>query len=518
MKVLSHRICMTMLFTEEKNKRILAPVFLAIVVLGILLRSVELINGNYLFGHDQGRDYMAAIDIVENHKLRLIGSELGAGSAGISGVFHGPGYLYLVSLMYVLFHGDPYGAIWMVVFFGFLTLYLTYIIGYRIYGAGFAFITLYLTAVSSRIASESRFLWNAFPSSSLILLALYAVYRIKKTPRIFFPAALFIAGSTYHFEMAITVPLVLSIIVYAIGVLRLKDIRTYVYGFISSVCSFLPFFLFELRHGFLALNGLVAYLQNPPGNTLMFHLFILRDHAYDYWYNFTGTFFDNALIQHQFLPIVLAVLLIYGSVSFIRSSSGDIRSFGIFLLLLMAVSWVVMYVLIKNRIWDHYLLHLHSVYIFLFGITYLWFVRQKKHMVVYVYVFFMAVFAMNGIYRAYIVWRYDFFDKGGTHKIAGKKEAIDELYKDASGEPFNVLVFSPAIYTYPYDYLFQWYGKKTYGYVPGHAKEGIVYLLIEPDPSNPYSVQGWKDTVVAGGSVVSTKTLPSGFEIEKRVW
>jgi len=503
--------------TEHRNRYYVLALLL-IVMVGILLRSVEIVNGNYLFGHDQGRDYLYAYDMVENGHIRLIGAELGAGASGISGVFHGPGYLYLLSIIYILFQGDPIGGIWMMLFFNILALALTYIVGMRISGKGLALTALFLTAVSSSMAAEARFLWNPFPATSLVLLILYVVYLMPRNPRLYFPIALFLAGSTYHFEMAVMVPLIITIVVYVVTVLRLTDRRAYMYAGAAVLSSLAPFIVFEVRHGFQAIHGLVTYIQNPPGNTLMFHLFILRDHAYDYWYNFVGTFFNNAFINYSFLHISLAMLLVYGTWCVLKDGSGDIRKFSLFLLLSPVISWIVMYVLIKNRIWDHYLLHLHSVYIFLFAISFMWFINHKKWHVVYLYAFFIVIFALNGIHRTYRVWKYDFNDTGGTHKIAGKKEVIDAVYADSAGEPFNVMVFSPPIYTYPYDYLFLWHGKKTYGYVPGNKKEGTVYLIVEPDPSNPYSVQGWKDTVVAGGETIFTKRLPSGFEIEKRIW
>jgi len=68
----------------------------AIVIgLGIALRLVETLTGNYVFGFDQGLDFLAARSIAVDHKITLIGSEAGAGFAGLPGVFHGPGERYI---------------------------------------------------------------------------------------------------------------------------------------------------------------------------------------------------------------------------------------------------------------------------------------------------------------------------------------------------------------------------------------------------------------------------------------
>jgi len=96
-------------------------------------------------------------------------------------------------------------------------------------------------------------------------------------------------------------------------------------------------------------------------------------------------------------------------------------------------------------------------------------------------------------------------------------EAIEAIFQDAKGTPFGVLVFTPPVYTYPYDYLFWWIGTKKYHYVPHNEKRGVFYLLMEPDAGKPWSYKGWLETVVKDGTVVSTKELPSGFLIEKRM-
>src|SRR3989338_5220902 len=82
--------------------------FLGTIALGVSFRSVEILSNNYLFGFDQGRDYLAVKSIIENGKLTLIGSEIGAGAAGFSGIFQGPFHYYFLVVPYILFNGSPY--------------------------------------------------------------------------------------------------------------------------------------------------------------------------------------------------------------------------------------------------------------------------------------------------------------------------------------------------------------------------------------------------------------------------
>ena len=129
----------------------------------------------------------------------------------------------------------------------------------------------------------------------------------------------------------------------------------------------------------------------------------------------------------------------------------------------------------------------------------------------------MAVFLVGFVFQTIRFYQTDYFDYGGRHKIKGKLEALDYIYKDARGEQFGVLVFTPPVYTYDYDYLFWWYGTKKYSYVPYNEKRGTFYLLIDPDNQKPWSYKGWQETVIKTGKVIKTTTLPkSGFIVEKR--
>src|SRR3989338_11548996 len=109
--------------------------FVLIIGISLLSRSIEVLNKNYIFGFDQGRDYLAVKNIVIDHKLTLIGSEIGAGVAGFRGIFHGPFYYYLLSLPFIIFRGDPYGGMVLMFILGIATIFLCYIIGRRLFGA-----------------------------------------------------------------------------------------------------------------------------------------------------------------------------------------------------------------------------------------------------------------------------------------------------------------------------------------------------------------------------------------------
>lgn len=168
-------------------------------------------------------------------------------------------------------------------------------------------------------------------------------------------------------------------------------------------------------------------------------------------------------------------------------------------------------------IYIYYLIDLNLTYIFFFSYSF-WSAFNGKNSLIKTYLTLILLLLLaNGIISAVKVYSYDINDYGGDAKIKGRIDAIDYIYKDAKKENFGLLVFSPPVYTYPYDYLLWWYGEKKYGYKPNQNKKGLFYLLMEKDASKPFSYKGWMETVVKTGEVIETKQLPSGFIIQKRM-
>jgi hypothetical protein len=504
-------------------KNLFVCLVLFVFLWGSALRVVELISGNYLFGFDQGRDYLAAYDIVVNHKLTLIGAEVGAGSAGLNALFHGPGYFYLIALMYIVFHGDPYGGIVLMCIFGVGALLLSYLTIKKIFGQHTALIALFLVGVSPLIAPQSRFLWNSHPTSFFIVLVFYLAYKMSKHPRVYAPLALFTACSIYHFEIAIAVPLVLALCISMPVIYRIKDLKTYLYSFLVILLSLSPMIVFEMRHGWMAFRSLGTYvLGGAPGSNGISFLRI-TDHVQSYINNAK----DSFIIEGGILPLwvfkalsvwLFGALFLYS----IRVKDVQKRKFFSFLFLTLCVSYVVL-LFLNNMVWDYYLIHAHFIFMYVFAYTGALIISNFRRSVWYkgfAVIFMLFLFSMgkSSYTRIMMNYQYDFHDFGGVEKIQGKRIAIDTIYQDAQGKPFSVFTFVPPIYTYPYEYLFKTYGKQTYGYMPGNEKKGLVYLIIEVDGSKPWTYKGWLETVIKDGSVLDTKTLGTGHIIQKRMF
>lgn len=478
------------------------------MLLGIFLRSPEVINHNPLFGYDQGRDYLVVRDLVVNHKLTLIGSEVGAGFAGIRGLFHGPYYYYLLTLPFIIFKGDPYGAVVLMFVSGVAALILAAVFLKRAFGLQTALVTLLLIDVA--LSAQSRFMWPSHLTTPLIILTFWLVYKIPQNPGKYFFPACFLAGLIYGFQLAISVSLIATLFLYLFLVLKIKNLKVYFQGLLGVIIAYLPFFLFETRHGFMALKSLGSLFGGIiTGEGTLNWGKNFSEHFLGFWFNFRDTFLLGTGDLHRWLAVFLLLTII---IFWRQTKPSWAKNFLAFLLLLPPVTFL-MFLPLGSMVWGNYLVHLHLVYIIIFAYL---LAKVKPWPAKIIFLGFLILMLPN-IGQEVLKAKADFSDDGGVAKLKGQKEAVDYLYWDAAGQPFNVLVFTPPVYDYEFRYFLLWYGEPKYHYLPGNEKKGLFYLWIEPDDKKPWTYKGWLETVIKTGKILKEEQLPSGFIMQKRV-
>lgn len=502
-----------------------SPFFVLIIAFLILVslfpRSVETINGNPVFGIDQGRDYMAAKSIVVDHKFTLIGAELGAGQAGLSYLFHGPGYFYLLTIPFIVFNGNPAGGVVLMLLFGLSA------IGFGVYfiskflGLKEGLLMGFLLALSPYLVGQSRLIENHFPAPLFILLVFYFIWRLnkdsKQSNKFLFLTALTCA-SIYNLETAIAIPMSITLLIYCVFIFKFKTLNKLPYIFSGFLIALLPEILFESRHGFMAIRSVINYLLSHPSTHDRSANFAI--HSKDIFnlvsFTFSDAFPKNLLLPLNLLNFAFIIFILFAIFVTIKEKDKVKKKFTFYLLLLFPVNFLV-FLLLRNIVFEHYITDLLLAILVMFVYTLSWLYKNNYKNTAYVisaYVFILILAASLNIYK---VSKSDLKDYGGVHKLKGKLDAVEFIYKDAGKNPFGLFVFSPPVYTYPYAYLVWWYGQRKYGYTPYSRKDGTFYLLIEPDSAKIWTYKGWEQTIIKSGKIVFTKTLKSGLIVEKRV-
>lgn len=505
------------MFASEMVRRALPLVLaLILILLSLFPRSVDVLNGNPVFTFDQGRDYLAVKSIVVDKKLTLIGAELGAGSAGISYLFHGPGYFYLLAIPFILFDGDPRGGTVLMLVLGLATIAFGFYFSKKMWGLYAGILTGLLLAASPYLAPQSRFVWNPHGPTLFILLAFYFTYLLTKHAKpLFIFLAAFFSAFTYNFELAVAVPLSITLFLYCIFTFKMKKVEHYIPLIAGFLLGYLPMLLFELRHGFMGFQSLYTYLLGPSNVATENYPFVqrARDVFGVFLFNFADTFPLRLLIPP--LPAFIAFFALI-CIAFKKERDKVLKRFLLFLATLIPVSFAI-FSNLKSGVYNYYLTELTLAYILLFTYGVTWFYKNNFKKVAAALLSFFVILVILSIPEYIKTSINDYHDYGATAKLKGKIDAIDFIYKDAGKEPFNLLVFSPPVYTYPYDYLIWWYGSRKYNFIPGEEKKGTFYLLIEPDPQKPLSHIGWQQTVIKSGKIIKEIERPSGFIVQKRI-
>lgn len=496
-----------------KNKTFEFILLIFILIIGILPRSIEVINKNFIFGFDQGRDYLAVKNIVVDHKLTLIGSEVGAGAAGLNGIFQGPMYYYFLSIPFLITNGNPYSGVVLMFILSSLSIVFSYYLGEKLFGAMGGIVAALIIALSPMFIAQARFTWNSNPSTLFILLAIYFTYLgLKKDNKYIFLSSFFTAF-VFNFQFAVSVPLSISVMLFYLFIVKL-GFKKYFILLLGSVVGYLPMLLFEVRHGFMATKGFVSYLLGPKeaGATFLPSQKIILEHLSAFFNAFIDVFQKNILSPYLLLLIILIPAIYF----FIKEKDKNTKKFIGFLFLLFPVHFLV-FLFFRNAVWVYYLIALNIAYILFFSYSVTNSLRTNNVILKIAYLGFISFVTIKSLFLLGTVFAYDIKDYGGTAKIKGKVDAIDYIYNDARGSNFSLFIFSPPIYTYPYDYILWWHASKKYGYLPGNVKNGTFYSLIEKDNDKPWRHKGWLDTVIKDGLVIWQRELPSGFVVQKRV-
>lgn len=490
-----------------------AVIIVLCIALGVALRFIETVNGNYVFGFDQGLDFLAARSIAVDHKLTLIGSEAGAGYAGLPGIFHGPGYRYILAILLVAAGGNPYGAIVFLAVLSIAVMWGIFTVCRRVFGVQTAWIAVALVSVSLPLSAQARMIWAPNFSGIIAVPLLFALWKSQKKHPVYIFITAYLAALLYHFEIPMAAPAILGTFIYFLIALNLRSLREWGAYAGGVLLGLLPMILFESRHGWSVFRGIISYAGRTGSATGTVPFAPMKELLGDGNALF-GTIRESFIFISPWVSALFPWILIISAISYVYSEKRkEIKLFVTALLYILAAHFIIFYPY-RGPVYAHYLSLLYFIYPILAAYSA---VRSLKSGVTRVITYALGLMLLMGV-AAKIpkIIAYDLYDYGGTAKIRGKIDAIDSIYNHAAGTGFNLQVFTPPVLPHAYDYLIRWYAAKRYGYIPGREVSGTVYLLIEPDPEKPWSYNGWLETVIKKGETTATWKLPSGFIIEKR--
>lgn len=472
---------------KKKNKLLYQLLLAASILLPLIFAVTTLYLRTIPFWYDPARDLLMALD---NHqKISLIGQ-----TSGIPGIFYGPYWIWFLSLALFVSH-DPGIIILLVLTLPYFILFYFLLFKFRKQFGPLVPIFLWLLFALSFSAYITQ-LWNPHHAPLLCLLTIYLLVSQNYQKKQWLPfIRILVAGLTGGFLMNTHISFGLAVIVgsYLFLLFNKNQLKTLPLFTVGLLTAFLPFFAFEIRHGFNQIKTVIATItsatavvKETSGDKLqIIHLFI-------------GSF--AKLLQ---IPLVVAywivgLLAVYSGFLInkkkLQLSDDDKKLLKIIGAITIATLGI--YLATKNPVWEYHFIGVEILFLLLIG-----FLAGKNNIIRYVLIGWVIILSVTGIsnyIKSFSVDRYK------TSSLVTKEHIIDTIYNDAGSDTFSVYTYSPATFTPDYDYIFMWKGTDQTAKLTEDGKGKVVYLII------PWTTKDLK------ADFIDNKTPNEHFRTEKK--
>lgn len=451
----------------------------------------SVLNGYSAFTYDNGRDMLAAYQILYEKNLTLIGP-----TTGIPGVFHGAWCFYWLIIPFLVFGGHPIGVAASIAFINLIGLILFYFLIKELLNKQTAGITALIYASSAHILAHSVQLAhnNLLPFFISLSLFLLNKYLRNKTNKLLFLFSLCI-GFLFEFEFGGGLFILLYNFVFISIFLFVKRkslidfFRKFTIVAGGVVIPMLPRILFEVRHGFLMTKNLIDNFFHPQIRFYYFRNLSFLDRLFDrlkLFLNLWGDIFPAEIkTTGQILLIVVILILIFMK-NDIKKEKSFFFKYTIGLIIAVIIAWIYY----KDAIWGTYTSGF-PIY-FLILLAYAFYVFNIRHKIIFNLLILAVVFllVMKVIFSSISS---DVGEMNDQSAIVNQLNAIDYIYSHEKTNNFSVGVYSPSWFSYPYDYWFLW--REKFKGVPRPKSlwsAKINYLIVEP-ADNEATAKQWFD-------------------------
>lgn len=450
----------------------------ALFVIPFIIIIKPVFTGAIPFWYDPGRDLLMAWDNLK--KISLIGP-----TSGIPGIFYGPQWIWLLSIG-VAISKDPRVVL-------FLIISLPYFIGIplAIYFLNKSLIEkltvpaiwiLTIFCFSSYITQ----IWspNLAPLFLFILLTLFYKTKDIRTEKNI--GKFMIMGLVYglllnhHISLGVvflvtwTIYFLTTFLIILVSSFKSKHWTQFLNWIINSVSFWsglvimlLPFFFFEIRHGFMQIKSLIFTLSKSTA--VVGQIGISK-------YEIVQKFIERSSVslsiptQFSIFVIILIIAGIFFNLFKKRFSKDDLKL--LLFLALNIVSLFIVYFGTKNPVWNYHFISVEVVFIFLILLA------VKKNRILQYVLFSWAIILL--ISRM-VLFSQSFMKQNNQGELMAKKSNVEFILKDTKNFSFAYFAKNPSIYSYDYDYIFRWIGEVKKKYPDQNPDLAINTYIIVPD-------------------------------------
>jgi len=489
------------IFKKYINFENLLVFLILLASLAVRIYRIDQLLGFY---YDQGRDALVIWDLIHKGKFFLIGP-----TTGIEGIFRGPWYYWLITPFYFLGKGNP---VYPSVFLSLTTvvsIYILYYLAKEISGKTAGIVAIIIASFSMSLVYASRWLSNPTPMFLISMLFVLNLYRMLKKKKWAFPFATFLIGMAMQFGSAAEVFYIPFFIIFCIWQRKkLPNLKIIIVGFIMFGVSFLPQVIFDIRHGSVLSKNIVNFIFVEK--SFKFSFWQIAKERFPLYYDvFTSKIWASRKLFEISILFTSLFLLITKWKKYWKQ---DIFKATI-ILLLSPIFGMLFFQGNYGNVYDYYFTGYYLIFVLLFSVAITsWTNNIFGKIIIAIFLFSFLNVNIFSV-RNYII---SGIDGPTTIALGNQLQAIDWVYKNANGERFNVDVYVPPVIPYAYNYLFNWYGEKTYGYIPDEERISLLYTLSEVDSPHPERLEAWQLRQNGIGKVLGSNSF-GGITVEKRI-
>jgi len=475
--------------------KILSFSFFFLISVSLILASWYVLHGDLHFSSDIARDFLLYEEISAK-KFILIGPR-----SSVSGLFHGPLWLYVNYPAFLLGKGNPVVVGWYWILLVATTLVGYYVIAKKMFGELSAKLFVLMTALYM-VFQTSSFI---NPYGAMLALPFFFFFFVRYLQTLkpkFLVTSILLVGALVQFQIAIGSPFFILTFLYCIPFLYKKKKIKHLLLFFVILIPLSTFLLFDVKHGFLLTHSAIRHLQTHDSRSSFVAL--LKDRI-------------NILFGGiEFLrygpangSLYVGVLLFIFTLLQIKQKKNELiyKTF-----LYFYVGYYVMSFL--NR---YGLLYFYVFPLFPFAFLIFSSFANSKFKTLFLVIFFTMYF-VNFLGVIDYVQREVNFTGKSQDSWKSQLEVAQGVFSKAENE-FGYFVYSPDVLgyspKYAMDYVKTLYPNKK---AESFIKRPVTYLVIAPPPSdNPFMQDDWwrKNQLNIKSEPVLTIHFPDGYKVEK---
>ena len=450
------------LMLEKYSKFLLIIIF----VVALVFRWWHLPARAITFGFDQGRDAYVAQEITSGD-LKILGPSV----SGVPNFYHGVLYYYVIAPAYFFGHGNPIVVAYWLSFLNALVVFAIYFLTKKMTGKALpALLASLIFAVSFEATQYATWLSNPAMGVWFVPLIYVSLYLWLKEKKNLYLATL---GLAYGLSIQSDISLAYHLVPigfwlwYGRKEIERRQILVAALAFLTAVSTLL---LVEVRFGFKALEGIKHLLTSQQINDPKI---LLGDYAIAYA-NRMGNIF-----AHNLFPFISAFGGLLGFGILARYIFNLKKVYKDSLEIKVLLTWILSY-LVAASVAGSNIPHIGvgiGVGFIILTSVFIW-ETYKKNRAIALGILSLILIVNGAKVVSENIKGQTIFAIQTDMTLSNELKVIDYTYQHAKGKPFSInSLTSPLFINTTWSYLYNWYGVKTYGYLPSWSGKSQVGSL-----------------------------------------